>query len=82
MDEPPWVAEYDAWTEEQILEYYWGEHIHLGYYSDDDLAKGAGTLLGCKVKDFIEAKLDFSTRCWPGPSAPTNPRRCSTWVAA
>jgi MPBQ/MSBQ methyltransferase len=23
------------------------------------LAKGAGTLLGCKVKDFIEAKFDF-----------------------
>jgi MPBQ/MSBQ methyltransferase len=27
--------EYDAWTEEGILEYYWGEHIHLGYYSAD-----------------------------------------------
>ena len=23
-------TEYDAWTEEGILEYYWGEHIHLG----------------------------------------------------
>ncbi len=23
--------EYDAWTSEGILEYYWGEHIHLGY---------------------------------------------------
>lgn len=22
--------EYDAWTEEGVLEYYWGEHIHLG----------------------------------------------------
>ena len=41
------------------FEYYWGEHIHLGYYNDDDLAKGAGTLLGHKVKDFIEAKEDF-----------------------
>ncbi len=51
--------EYDAWTEEGILEYYWGEHIHLGWYSDEELAKGAGTLLGCKVKDFIEAKFDF-----------------------
>ena len=38
--------EYDAWTEEGILEYYWGEHIHLGWYSDEDMAKGAGTLLG------------------------------------
>ena len=26
--------EYDAWTEEGVLEYYWGEHIHLGYYSE------------------------------------------------
>ena len=51
--------EYDAWTKEEILEYYWGEHIHLGYYNDEDLAKGAGTLLGHKVKDFIEAKEDF-----------------------
>ena len=52
-------AEYDAWTEEESLEYYWGEHIHLGYYRDEDLAKGAGTLLGHRVKDFIEAKEDF-----------------------
>lgn len=22
--------EYDAWTNEGILEAYWGEHIHLG----------------------------------------------------
>lgn len=27
--------EYDAWTEEGVLEYYWGEHIHLGYYNDE-----------------------------------------------
>ena len=67
LDTPgrPWTdektvgREYDAWTEEQILEYYWGEHIHLGYYQEEDLARGAGTLLGCKVKDFVEAKLDF-----------------------
>ena len=51
--------EYDAWTEEGILEYYWGEHIHLGWYSDEELAEGAGTLLGGKKKDFIQAKFDF-----------------------
>jgi len=28
--------EYDAWTEDGILEYYWGEHIHLGYYSKEE----------------------------------------------
>ena len=59
MDDTTVGREYDAWTEERILEYYWGEHIHLGYYNDDVLEKGAGTLLGHKVKDFVEAKLDF-----------------------
>ena len=24
------AREYDAWTQDGILEYYWGEHIHLG----------------------------------------------------
>ena len=23
---------YDSWTSDGILEFYWGEHIHLGYY--------------------------------------------------
>lgn len=45
--------EYDAWTEEGILEYYWGEHIHLGYYDDEEIAKGY------KKKNFIQAKYDF-----------------------
>jgi len=46
--------EYDAWTSEGILEYYWGEHIHLGYYADKERK---GPLYG--GKDFIEAKYDF-----------------------
>ena len=64
-------SEYDAWTEEQILEYYWGEHIHLGYYKDEDLARGAGTLLRHRVKDFIEAKEDFVDEmyAWSGVEA-------------
>jgi MPBQ/MSBQ methyltransferase len=45
--------EYDAWTTEGILERYWGEHIHLGYYSDEDIAKGY------RKKDFKLAKYDF-----------------------
>lgn len=71
MDDKTVGREYDAWTEEEILEYYWGEHIHLGYYKDEDLERGAGTLLGCKVKDFIEAKLDFvdEMRKWSGCDA-------------
>lgn len=32
--------EYDRWTEEGILEYYWGEHIHLGYYTEEEQKRG------------------------------------------
>lgn len=39
---------YDAWTEDGILEFYWGEHIHLGHY-------GTPT----RRKDFRAAKADF-----------------------
>ena len=35
------AQEYDAWTEEGVLEYYWGEHIHLGYYTKE--ARPGGT---------------------------------------
>lgn len=30
------AQEYDEWADEGILEYYWGEHIHLGYYSKEE----------------------------------------------
>merc|ERR1712087_814126 len=49
--------EYDAWTSEGILEYYWGEHIHLGYYED---GQRNGPFYG--GKDFIQAKYDFIDR--------------------
>lgn len=39
---------YDQWTEDGILEFYWGEHIHLGHY-------GAPP----RRKDFLKAKEDF-----------------------
>lgn len=39
---------YDQWTEDGILEFYWGEHIHLGYY-------GAPP----ERRDFLTAKTDF-----------------------
>ncbi|KAL6785298.1 VTE6 [Auxenochlorella protothecoides x Auxenochlorella symbiontica] len=48
--------EYDAWTREGILEHYWGEHIHLGYYTEEEQAAGY------KKKDFIQAKHDFVDR--------------------
>ncbi len=39
---------YDEWTEDGILEFYWGEHIHLGYYGSPP-----------QQKDFLTAKADF-----------------------
>ncbi len=39
---------YDQWTEDGILEYYWGEHIHLGHYGSPP-----------EKKDFLQAKADF-----------------------
>lgn len=42
------AASYDEWTEDGILEYYWGEHIHLGHYGNPP-----------HNKNFLTAKADF-----------------------
>lgn len=39
---------YDEWTQDGILEFYWGEHIHLGHYGSPP-----------HNKDFAAAKVDF-----------------------
>jgi len=39
---------YDEWTEDGILEFYWGEHIHLGHYGSPP-----------RNTDFLTAKSDF-----------------------
>ncbi|MEM9448776.1 MAG: methyltransferase domain-containing protein [Cyanobacteria bacterium P01_E01_bin.6] len=39
---------YDEWTNDGILEFYWGEHIHLGHYGSPP-----------RQKDFRAAKADF-----------------------
>ena len=26
------ASAYDAWTQDKLLERFWGEHIHLGFY--------------------------------------------------
>jgi MPBQ/MSBQ methyltransferase len=39
---------YDQWTQDGILEFYWGEHIHLGHYGSPP-----------SKKDFRVAKVDF-----------------------
>jgi len=48
---------YDQWTEDGILEFYWGEHIHLGHYGSPP-----------RRKDFLQAKADFVHEmvCWGG----------------
>jgi MPBQ/MSBQ methyltransferase len=42
------ATSYDQWTEDGILEFYWGEHIHLGHYG-----------MPPRQKDFLTAKADF-----------------------
>jgi MPBQ/MSBQ methyltransferase len=42
------ATSYDQWTEDGILEFYWGEHIHLGHYGSPP-----------RRKDFLAAKADF-----------------------
>lgn len=42
------ATSYDEWTEDGILEFYWGEHIHLGHYGSPS-----------QPKDFLAAKADF-----------------------
>ncbi|MEQ8956753.1 MAG: methyltransferase domain-containing protein [Coleofasciculus sp. C2-GNP5-27] len=51
------VNSYDQWTEDGILEFYWGEHIHLGHYGSPP-----------QSKDFLAAKSDFVHEmvCWGG----------------
>ncbi|MDJ0899902.1 MAG: methyltransferase domain-containing protein [Xenococcus sp. MO_188.B8] len=39
---------YDEWTQDGILEFYWGEHIHLGHYGSP-----------LRSKNFLQAKSDF-----------------------
>ncbi|MDK3160107.1 methyltransferase domain-containing protein [Kamptonema cortianum] len=39
---------YDEWTDDGILEFYWGDHIHLGHYGSPP-----------QRKDFRVAKSDF-----------------------
>lgn len=39
---------YDDWTNDGILEFYWGEHIHLGHYGSPP-----------QRKNFIQSKHDF-----------------------
>lgn len=66
------AREYDAWTQDGILEYYWGEHIHLGYYNKEEMEKGY------KKKNFIQAKYDFVDEMMKlGGISPTSSSSCT-----
>lgn len=39
---------YDQWTKDKIVEFYWGDHLHVGYYGNPPIKK-----------DFIIAKNDL-----------------------
>ncbi|GBF99015.1 S-adenosyl-L-methionine-dependent methyltransferase [Raphidocelis subcapitata] len=77
--------EYDAWTDEGILEHYWGEHIHLGWYTEEERAAGWWKA------DFKAAKLRFTEEMYRFSGAKA-PRRIldvgcgfggsSRWLAA
>ena len=69
--------EYNKWTSDGILEHYWGEHIHLGFYSDRAwfnpnsyfLTNFVRATADRKfVKSFKDAKLEFTDQLigWSG----------------
>ncbi|MEX1323354.1 MAG: methyltransferase domain-containing protein [Synechococcaceae cyanobacterium] len=45
------AAAYDRWTDDQLLERLWGDHIHLGHYGDPPGRPG--------TVDFRQAKVAF-----------------------
>ncbi|MDP7327255.1 MAG: methyltransferase domain-containing protein, partial [Prochlorococcaceae cyanobacterium ETNP7_MAG_30] len=42
------ASAYDAWTNDQLLERLWGDHVHLGHYGEPP-----------RSRDFRAAKEDF-----------------------
>lgn len=61
--------EYNKWTTDGILEHYWGEHIHLGFYEPRQWFSMHSSFLRCFwsaskagvfLAAFKQAKLDFT----------------------
>ena len=71
--------EYDKWATDGILEHYWGEHIHLGYYTIGQRINMnplssflrsfvSATRAGLLTAEFKEAKFEFTRNllAWSG----------------
>jgi MPBQ/MSBQ methyltransferase len=63
--------EYNKWTTDGILEHYWGEHIHLGYYKDLSWFNPRSCFLSNFIsatrariltQSFKDAKFEFSSQ--------------------
>jgi MPBQ/MSBQ methyltransferase len=72
--------EYNKWTRDGILEHYWGEHIHLGFYADRSWFRRDACFLaqfllntwaGARSKLFKDTKLEFihQLMSWSGVSS-------------
>jgi len=73
-ESPASVAKsYDEWTRDGILEFYWGEHIHLGHYGSPP-----------QRKNFLQAKHDFVHEMvrWGGWIDCLQGQPCWMWAAA
>ena len=53
------AAAYDRWTEDELLERLWGDHIHLGHYGDPPRPIGAVDFRRAK-EDFVHALVRWS----------------------
>lgn len=50
---------YDRWTEDQLLERLWGEHVHLGHYGDRSGRRSSRDFRGAK-RDFVHELVAWS----------------------
>lgn len=72
--------EYNKWTSDGILEHYWGEHIHLGFYKNRSWFNPnaffisnfiSATVAGQRSQSFKDTKLEFTNQLisWSGVSS-------------
>jgi MPBQ/MSBQ methyltransferase len=50
---------YDSWTADGVLEHYWGDHIHLGYYHNTSEPDAPTLARLLSYRSFITAKKEF-----------------------